>query len=111
MASTGSSRSSTSWPSSTAPACGPSTSRPPPSEARVLINDWVEQQTHDRIEDLIPEGLLDELTRLVLVNAIYLKAPWETPFEKQLTAPGPFHRADGTTVDVDMMSGAELSGR
>ena len=47
------------------------------------------QQTHDRIEDLIPEGVLDELTRLVLVNAIYLKAPWEAPFEEQLTETRP----------------------
>ncbi len=80
-------------------------------EARTLINEWVEEQTHDRIEDLIPEGILDQLTRLVLVNAIYLKAPWESPFEEQLTEVGPFHRADGTTVDVDLMSNFELSGQ
>jgi len=78
-------------------------------DARVLINDWVEEQTHDRIEDLIPEGVLDALTRLVLVNAIYLKAPWEVPFEKRLTAPGRFHRTDGSTVDVDLMSGPPVS--
>lgn len=80
-------------------------------EARVLINDWVEQQTHDRIEDLIPEGILNALTTLVLVNAIYLKAPWEKPFDKQLTAPAAFHRVDGTTVDVDLMSGAPVPGQ
>jgi serpin B len=79
-------------------------------DARVLINDWVEERTHDRIEDLIPAGVLDAMTRLVLVNAIYLKAPWEVPFEKQLTAPGRFHRIDGSTVDVDLMSGRPVSG-
>ncbi len=75
-------------------------------EARVLINSWVEEQTHDRIQDLVPVGVLDALTRLVLVNAIYLKAPWETPFGKHQTVPGPFHRADGTTVDAAIMAGA-----
>lgn len=79
-------------------------------EARVLINDWVEQQTHDRIVDLIPEDVLSDLTRLVLVNAIYLKAPWEVPFEKELTAPGPFRRADGSSVDAEMMRSTEADG-
>jgi serpin B len=80
-------------------------------DARVLINTWVEEQTHDRIEDLIPEGVLDAMTRLVLVNAIYLKAPWEVPFEKQMTAPGQFHLAEGSAVEVDLMSGPEINGR
>jgi serpin B len=79
-------------------------------DARILINDWVEEQTHDRIKDLIPEGVLNSLTRLVLVNAIYLKAPWEVPFEKELTAPGPFRRADGSTVDTEMMRSMEADG-
>lgn len=71
--------------------------------ARAAINAWTAQQTHDRIEEIIPEGVLDTLTRLVLVNAIYLKAPWERPFEKGLTQDGPFHREDGSTVSVPMM--------
>ena len=79
-------------------------------DARTLINDWVEQQTHDRILDLIPEGVLDALTRLVLVNAVYLKAPWEVPFERHLTEPAPFRRADGTTVDAEMMRSSETHG-
>jgi serpin B len=77
-------------------------------DARGLVNTWVEEQTHDRIRELIPAGLLDAMTRLVLVNAIYLKAPWEAPFEKRLTTTAPFHRADGTSVDVAMMSAAPL---
>ena len=72
-------------------------------EARVLINDWVAGRTQDRIPELIPAGVLDHLTRLVLVNALYLKAPWEIPFEKSLTEPMPFHRRDGSSVDVDTM--------
>ncbi|MFC5731654.1 MULTISPECIES: serpin family protein [Nocardioides] len=79
-------------------------------EARILINTWVEQQTHDRIKDLIPQGVLDNLTRLVLVNAIYLKAPWEGPFTKELTAKAPFHLDDDRTVEVDMMNRPDLAG-
>ncbi|MDP3893313.1 serpin family protein, partial [Nocardioides sp.] len=45
------------------------------------------------------------LTRLVLVNALYLKAPWEEPFEESETGPRPFHLLDGSTVDVDTMTG------
>lgn len=79
-------------------------------EARALINTWVEQQTHDRIVDLVPEGIIDPSTRLVLVNAIYLKAPWEHPFEKSLTAPGSFHRLDGSTVSTDLMRRPDIEG-
>lgn len=72
-------------------------------QARLLINDWVAARTQDRIPELIPVGVLDHLTRLVLVNALYLKAPWEIPFEQQLTQSMPFHRRDGSAVDVDTM--------
>jgi serpin B len=71
--------------------------------ARQLINRWTAQHTHDRIEEIIPAGVLDPLTRLVLVNAIYLKAPWEKPFEPQSTSPQPFHRGDGTAMSVETM--------
>lgn len=71
--------------------------------ARVLINDWVADRTQDRIPELIPAGVLDHLTRLVLVNALYLKAPWESPFEKSLTESMPFHRLDGSSIGVDTM--------
>jgi len=75
------------------------------AKARELINAWTAGQTHDRIPEIIPDGVLDALTRLVLVNAIYLKAPWETPFEKHLTSARPFHGLDGT-VDVPTMGGS-----
>src|SRR3546814_17886053 len=59
--------------------------------------------------DLVAEGVLGALTSLVLVNAIYLKAPWEQPFEKPLTAAGAFHRADGSSIDVDLMHQPDLA--
>lgn len=49
--------------------------------------------------------MIDQLVRLVLVNAAYLKAPWECPFEPDLTQVRPFTRDDGSQVDVDTMTG------
>ncbi len=72
--------------------------------ARREINAWVADVTRDRIEDLIAEGLLGPLTRLVLVNAVYLLAPWEHPFEPEATAPGPFRTLTGDEVTVDLMA-------
>ncbi|MEX1365355.1 MAG: serpin family protein, partial [Nannocystaceae bacterium] len=64
--------------------------------ARLRINDWVEERTHDRIEDLLPPNAVDPSTRLVLVNAIYFKSPWLHPFNEGMTAPAPFFAAAGT---------------
>ena len=74
-----------------------------PEEARTHINDWVAEQTHKRIRDLIPVNALDASTRMVLTNALYLKAPWADPFEKEATKPEPFHVKGGVPVDVPMM--------
>ena len=73
--------------------------------ARRTINDWVAARTKDRIKDLIPQGVLDGLTRLVLTNAIYLKAAWLHPFDDAV--PGTFHRADGSGVQAQLMSQRE----
>lgn len=74
-----------------------------PEAARSQINTWTNDQTAGKIDQLLPEGVLDTLTRLVLVNALYLKAPWERPFEKSRTEVLPFRRADGSTVAVPTM--------
>ena len=71
--------------------------------ARKLINGWVDDQTEHRIPELLVPGVLTTETRLALVNAIYLKAPWQTPFSLGATKPGAFTLADGTTVEVPMM--------
>lgn len=75
-----------------------------PAGAAEHINGWVEEQTRQRIRDLIPGGALDKLTRLVLVNAIYVKAPWAEPFQTSATRPGPFRVNGGKSVDVPMMT-------
>ncbi|WP_202879268.1 serpin family protein [Nocardioides cynanchi] len=73
--------------------------------ARQLVNQWTASQTHDRIPTILPPGSVDSTTRLVLVNALYLKAPWGDPFDKSLTAPRAFTRADGSRVQAPMMQG------
>jgi len=79
-------------------------------KSRVTINDWVSDQTEGRIEDLIPQGLIDALTRLVLTNAIYFNAAWEHPFNGNITADGPFYLLDGGQVIVPMMKQTESFG-
>jgi len=76
-------------------------------KSRLTINDWVSNQTEGRIEDLIPQGAIDALTRLVLTNAIYFNAAWENPFDKKMTADGPFYLLDGGQVIVPMMKQTE----
>lgn len=73
-----------------------------PAAATQRINKWVADQTRDRIRDLIPGGALDKTTRLVLANALYLKAPWASEFSKNATQPEPFF-VRGAPVDVPMM--------
>src|SRR6478736_5105905 len=58
-----------------------------PAAATQRINKWVADQTRDRIRDLIPRGALDKTTRLVLANALYLKAPWASEFSQNATQP------------------------
>ena len=71
--------------------------------ARKMINDWVADQTKDKIKDLLPPGALDPLTRLVLTNAIYFKGSWAKPFKKARTRDEPFKLSADKTVTVAMM--------
>jgi len=73
-------------------------------QARKTINDWVAQQTADKIQQLISSGVLNADTRLVLTNAVYFKADWQDPFEKFMTADGDFHvGGKPETVKTSMM--------
>src|SRR4051794_35678312 len=74
-----------------------------PGGARVVVNDWTADRTHDRIPQILPKGVVDDATRLVLVNALYFKAPWDSHFERSATSDGSFHLAGGRTVNVPMM--------
>ncbi len=78
-----------------------------PENCRITINDWVSDQTEERIEDLIPPGSISSDSRLVLTNAIYFKAGWLYPFAKEYTGEKSFFTLDGQEVKVQMMSQSE----
>ena len=74
-----------------------------PNAATDRINDWVAEETEDRIKDLIPPDAIDEFTRLVLANAIYFKAAWDSAFDERATANRLFYLLDGSERDASMM--------
>ena len=73
-------------------------------KSRKTINDWVAEQTKDKILDLIPAGVLNALTRLVLTNAIYFKGQWLTQFDEENTTEEDFRVSPERTIKVPMMS-------
>ncbi|XP_042549446.1 serpin B10 [Dipodomys spectabilis] len=75
-----------------------------PGQSRKEINSWVESQTEGKIPDLLPDGSVDALTRMVLVNALYFKGTWEQQFSVQNTTEKPFRVNKTTTKPVQMMS-------
>jgi len=74
-----------------------------PEESRVIINKWAEDKTNDKIKDLIPQGMIDPLTRLVITNAVYFKGNWVKQFDINNTHEADFKTGSGKTVKVDMM--------
>jgi serpin B len=71
--------------------------------SRQVINDWVAEQTKDRIKDIIPDGILNEDTRLVLANAIYFNATWQIPFDVAQTKEETFTLLDKREIKAPMM--------
>lgn len=80
-----------------------------PEAEREAINAWVAARTADLIPELFPLGSIDDMVSLVLVNALYLKAPWAEPFAEQATEPAPFVRLDGSPIEVQMMHAPDLA--
>jgi len=78
-----------------------------PEQSRITINEWVSEQTEGKIKDLVPQGLIHSLTRLVLTNAIYFNAAWSYPFKESMTKEEPFYLLDGSEVTVLMMEQTE----
>ncbi|XP_032278698.1 plasminogen activator inhibitor 2 [Phoca vitulina] len=72
-------------------------------ETRKKINSWVKTQTKGKIPDLLPEGSVDGDTKMVLVNAVYFKGKWKTPFEKKLNGLYPFRVNATQRKPVQMM--------
>ena len=78
--------------------------------ARLQINAWAEAKTRGRIKDLIPQGKVNALTRLVLLNAIYFKGDWATQFDAKETRERYFHVGAGRKQAVAMMHKGSLAG-
>ena len=74
-----------------------------PNPSRKEINQWVSDETKDKINDLLPEDSITTDTKMVLVNAIYFKADWLSPFDANDTYDGTFKLLDGSEVTVPMM--------
>ncbi|XP_042078953.1 leukocyte elastase inhibitor [Haplochromis burtoni] len=74
-----------------------------PEACRAAINSWVEQQTENKIKDLLKPGTVRSNTRLALVNAIYFKGNWRNPFDEANTKEMPFKIKQNETVPVQMM--------
>ncbi|XP_001371327.2 plasminogen activator inhibitor 1 [Monodelphis domestica] len=72
--------------------------------ARFIMNDWVQRHTKGMISNLLEEGTVDQLTKMVLVNALYFKGQWKLPFPTKGTHHRLFHKSDGSTVSVPMMA-------
>lgn len=70
---------------------------------RLKINDWVEKKTRDKIQDLLPDGSVNAMTRMILVNAIYFKGDWLHAFDPIHTEPAPFQTLENGAVEVPMM--------
>ncbi len=79
-------------------------------QSRLTINQWVNDQTEAKIKDLLPPGSIDQLTRLVLTNAIYFNAAWESQFEPEATTDSQFHLLTGKDVASRLMHQTELFG-
>jgi len=74
--------------------------------ARRGLNDWVESQTNNTIKDLLQPGILDNLTRLVIVNSLYFNANWEIAFDAKKTRQMIFYSIDKQVI-VPFMHGRE----
>ena len=81
-----------------------------PEASRATINEWVSEETEGKIENLIPSGAIDPLTRLVLTNAIYFNAAWAHPFQEEATRDGSFTLLKDDQVTVPMMRQTESFG-
>ncbi|KAF7706391.1 hypothetical protein HF521_019645 [Silurus meridionalis] len=74
-----------------------------PDSTLKVINSWMSDNTGGMIPDFLQSGMLNDQTRLVLLNALHFHGLWKNPFDPRLTAEGTFHKANGTKVSVSMM--------
>jgi serpin B len=77
---------------------------------RQKINQWVEKITNDKIRDLIPRGVLKEVTRLVITNAIWFNGNWSNPFDKSNTSSSIFNISSENSMPADFMHQKSQAG-
>ncbi|XP_020596943.1 serpin-Z1C-like [Phalaenopsis equestris] len=71
------------------------------------INNWIEEKTNGIIKNLIPDGAVQNTTRLILANALYFKGKWQNKFDSSITGNNHFYLLDGSTIQVPFMSSRE----
>jgi serine protease inhibitor len=74
-----------------------------PVEACDRVNTWVAEHTADRISNMLTPAAVNELTRLILVNAVYFKSAWEDKFEEDATTPAAFWVTPERSVEARLM--------
>lgn len=70
---------------------------------RKRINKWIERRTGRKIKNMIPDGLLNKFTFMVLTNVIYFKGQWKSKFDAKLTRDRDFWVNNTTKTSVSMM--------
>lgn len=77
--------------------------------SRLAINNWIKEQTHDRIEEVISEDALNNTTRVVLTNTVYFKGEWLNKFTESSTSDDTFTTIDGSTKQTSYMNQYNVS--
>lgn len=74
-----------------------------PEPSRATINQWVEDQTNNKIQNLLPQGSITPDTRLVLTNAIYFLGDWKYQFDPKSTSDAPFFVSPQESITLPLM--------
>jgi serpin B len=74
-----------------------------PMKTRFKINRWISEQTENKIKDILQPDSIDDLTRLILTNAIYFKGNWLKQFEAVDTKDDIFWQTPEKKIEIKMM--------
>lgn len=75
-----------------------------PERSRLIINEWIEDETEGLLTEILPPGSLDRMTEVVIANAIYFKDTWKTQFNPRRNIQGDFHVSDDSVVETTFMT-------
>ncbi|KAH6773880.1 hypothetical protein C2S52_003200 [Perilla frutescens var. hirtella] len=73
-------------------------------EARQQVNAWAEKETNGLVKEIVPPDSINELTRLILANAIYFKGAWNQVFDASRTRHLDFYLLNGTPIQAPFMT-------